>query len=124
MSLNALRVYLGLAPKELPKAVPVSLILSAGITKVFDLLDMGENQDFTTCQAVYVDNRANASPFELRCGGTNLPIVCPSASVGMFPVAALAKLDFAARLTDGVTGGTVDIWLLNVPQPYFVYPVV
>lgn len=123
MPLNSLRVFLGLAPKELPKIVPVQLVIAAAETKTFDLLDKGENQEFTTCQAVYVDNRLNGAPFELRCGGTAFPVVCPSFSVGMFPIAALEKLDFAGRFTNAGTAGTVDLWLLNVPQPYFVYPV-
>lgn len=121
MPLNPLRVFLGLAPKELPKAVLIELPLDAGIPYKFDLADFGEQNEFTTCQAVYIDNADNGGIFTLTPGGGMPPVKCPSNSCGMFPIAALSKLDFEA--SHAITVARMRFWLLNVPQPYFVYPV-
>jgi hypothetical protein len=121
MTLSALRVYHGLAPKELPMIVPVLLALQAGVSQRFDLTDLAEDQTFTTCQAVWIDNRANGGVFSLTPGGGMPTIYCPANSVGMFPVSTLAKMDFVA--SHDLQVDAMRLWLYNVPQPYFVYPV-
>lgn len=122
LHLAAIRTFLGYGPKEGGKFVRAQVKgLALGTTQPLDFDDMGENEVFTTVQAVWIDNSTNAGILSLQCQGTGQIIKCPSNSQGMFPVVALAKQHFEA--THVVEGASFEILFLNVPQPYFVYPV-
>lgn len=115
------RTFLGLAPKELSMVAHVQCVMQSNSAFNFDLLAQGEDQKMTTVQAVYIDNSANNGRFTLRCNGSLFPVFCNPFSVGMFPLAPLTKLDFTA--SHALADANVDIWLHNVPQPYFQYQV-
>lgn len=121
--LSAMRTFLGLAPRELPKFLAVDVAFTASITEVsFDIGEVAQDNVFTVVQSVWIDNALNANPLVLTVsGGSNQKVRCPSFSQGVFPVIASGPQKFIA--SSGAVAITIPIILLNVPQPYFVWSV-
>lgn len=121
--LVALPTFMGLAPKELPKFVPVELRFSTLINTIdFDLALVGENAVMSTLQSVWVDNIINTNPLDLLFIGSNQRIRVASFSQGMFPlIAQRGIVKVRASTTTPADYLTVPLLLLNVPQPYFTH---
>lgn len=122
-ALSAFRTYLGLGPKELPKALPIDLPFSLTIARVeFDTAMNQEDARFTTLQSIWIDNALNSDPLVITLNGGSQQIIrCPSFSQGVFPLIANGNQKFIAQTT--AKNIVIPVILLNVPQPYFVYSV-
>lgn len=119
----AMRTFLGLAPREMPKFLSVNVPFTASITEVdFDLGKIAQDAVFTTVQSVWIDNALNSNPLTLTMiGGSGQIIRCPSYSQGVFPVIASGVQKF--RAASGAVAITIPLILVNIPQPYAVWSV-
>lgn len=111
------RIFNGLAPAELPKALPHSFDFSAVSSIHFDLRKARDEAKIAWVQTVYIDNSANAQPISVKSAITNQTVTCPPNCQGYFPVLA-AEPDFILSTTGGVV---VLLQFINVMMPASVW---
>lgn len=113
----AFGIWNGYAPKAGPKALPYDFDFEGDETLTGDLLTENLRGNMEFVQGMYVDNSDNAVAFKITFGITNMRVVVPAFSQGMWPVLAPDQTTFAASLVGG-GGGTVHVQFMNVPIAY------
>ena len=103
---------------------------TGGFYAVINLLQQYQTGNFTTVQAVWIDNSTAPYEFVLNCLETTQTIRVAPFTMGMFPIFASTSPTFGATLNglaDPVYGllntdCTTEIFFLNTPQRYVVIP--
>jgi len=110
----------GLLPEGGPKALRRSLDFTAVQSLEFDL-EREETAGFIgNVQAVFVDNSLNSAALTIVVAVTQLKLVIPPQSQGVFPIFA----GNSPRMVVTTTGAViVPIQLLNIPLPFAVWGV-
>lgn len=132
-TLSALPTVLGYAPANGVKGLAVDLDFTQAADGVFefDFLKWAEKATFGTVQAVWIENTVIAADgtvsgnngiLSLNVGGFAQTIAVPAFSNGMFPVIPSGAGRFTAR--HSFAEARTRLVFLNVPQPYFVHPLV
>lgn len=92
-----------------------------------NLLQQYQTGQFTTIQAVWIDNTQNVRSVSLKAMETGQVITCPARCFGMFPVftsvAPVFQLTLNLSITPfnpPLTGLATQLLFLNAPQRYFV----
>jgi hypothetical protein len=130
IGLNLIPVSNNVQPSEGSKSAQFNVLWS--LTKPvgtvqFNFLQQYQSGQFTTVQAVYIDNSTVPYAVNLVCNQTGHVIIVRAFSQGMFPVVASTSPSFTATLemfTDQTTGIVLDncttrFFFLNSPQvPY------
>lgn len=118
--LNATPVFNGIAPQEKPKAIPLTVDFSTGLSQDFDFTLIQQNQArISFVQAIFVDNWDSAQPVSFMCQTTNHRVVCPANAQGYFPI----FIPNAPRFTVSTPSGTATakLQILNFPVPAAVW---
>ena len=87
-----------------------------------DQLDMRQfilNGNFTTPQAVYIDNSANGAVFTLFISAVNMEITIQANSQGYFPIPVVSQAEVFDFFSSG--GVNVTVVFFNVAMPVGVW---
>lgn len=114
--------FIGAQPAKGLRVMRLSLNFYEGLNLTFDATSDKLSNVFGTPQAIYIDNSQYNGVLTCIPSGTDMPIYCPSNSVGMFPFAVSEKL--RAQFIHTIAEADVDAWLFNSPQLPFVHAVV
>jgi hypothetical protein len=135
-------IVLGAAPPSVEgsKVIPIAVSWAAVLTtnngnftnnltliQPINLLQQFQTGQFTTVQAVYVDNQTNASMVALTCLETGFTIRIPPFAKGMYPLlcgpSPTFTLTFYAQVDPDYgwvqTNATTRLYFLNTEQNYF-----
>ena len=115
---SAYRVFIGLAPHELPLSITRSYDFSGGASWIEDLGSAQENGQIEWVQAVYVDNSLNAQSVSLYCPITNQTITVGANKQAYLPVLAVNPPKFVVNSTGNVV---VNISYLNFAVSAIVF---
>ena len=110
----AFRVFIGLAPHELPLAISRSYDFSASTSYVEDLSGAQENGQIEWVQAVYVDNSLNGSPVSLFFASTQQTITLAPYQQSYIPVLSMNPPKVVVSSSGGIT---VNVSYLNFAVP-------
>lgn len=114
---QAFPVFNGYAPKQGPKALPVTLDFSEKAEQAFDLVLENTEGVIDYIQSIYVDNSDNPNTVEFIFGVTNQRLVVPAGAQGNWPVIAPSQTRIFTRSTVDPKA-RVNVLLMNVPMPY------
>lgn len=110
----------GALPCEGPKALPFIMDFSAFSEFDIDLTQQYQQGQFTTLQAIYIDNSANGSTLTVTVNGTGQTIVAPKNSCGYY-ILLMPQPPKLAITTAGVV--KVYVSLMNFYIPPYVWSV-
>ncbi len=103
-------------PKEGPKAIPLSLDYTGGVTEydmsVSDLYQQGSGfPNISGLQTLYVDNKASTEPFIVFVSGSGQSLTIKAGAQGYFPIISPknGSINFSGA------GAIVRVILLNFP---------
>jgi hypothetical protein len=109
-AVQANAVYNGAVPQEGPKVIPYPLVFLSNSSQEIDLTNYHQLGKFSGIQTVFIDNSANAVPFQLVMYATNEKIICPANSQGYFPILLTSTLRLTASMT---VAGNINLFILN-----------
>lgn len=110
-------------------SVPVMIGRPTTQVATINLLQQFQTAQFTTIQAVYIDNSTCKVAVDFTCLETGQSVRCPAFGQGMYPlasaVAPIFTLALATSFASGPSGGqSTKIVLLNTPQRSYQPPAI
>lgn len=97
----SLKVANGYAPNDGPRTVPIAFDFSAAATYNLDLTLERDTNRVEFIQTVFIDNWIGTSDLSVFVFGTNQTIICPSGSMGYFPILSTNEPKFTIACADG-----------------------
>ena len=114
-----LQTSLGVAPKEGPMTIPLTLDFTAGQTYTFDATAQQMNgQRISVFQSIFVDNSLATVPLSIAVANTQQVIKIPGGSQAYIPIACTSKLSVTFASSSGLV---LYAAILNIPMNGIVW---
>lgn len=114
-----LQTSLGVAPKEGPMTIPLTLDFTAGQTYTFDATAQQMNgQRISVFQTIFVDNSLATVPLSIAVANTQQVIKIPGGSQAYIPIACTSKLSVTFASSSGLV---LYAAILNIPMNGIVW---